>query len=243
MPLVTSRTVYRQSLNLSSIESTSLSVGSVNRSQRDRLLVLFVQSESEVARLLERCKAGDDRAWAKLVEQFSSLVYSVPARMKLNPDDCADVFQNTFLALSKGIDRIEHAVALPRWLAVTASREALRLKRTSGKYASESSLQGADLDALIADEDESAQALAIRSVEAESLRLAVARLPGKCRSLIELLFLGDEISYADVSSRAGVPIGAIGPTRARCLDKLRKILIGAGFFDEEAVSDAMAAGS
>ncbi|MDQ2987107.1 MAG: sigma-70 family RNA polymerase sigma factor [Armatimonadota bacterium] len=200
-------------------------------------------SDSEIGRLLDKCKKGDEQAWSQLVDRFSNLVYSVPARMKLSTDDCADVFQNTFLALSKGIERIHHAVALPRWLAVTASREAIRLRRTSGRYSNESSFEEMDLDALIADEEESAEARAVKSVEADTLRAAVAKLPEKCRALLELLFLGDEISYAEISKRTGVPVGAIGPTRARCLDKLRKKLADIGFFDEESVSSEVAWGS
>ena len=92
---------------------------------------MAANSQYDVARLLEACKRGDQQAWSRLVEQYSNLVYSVPSRMKLNADDCSDVFQATFLALSSSLDRIEHAVALPKWLAVTASREALR-SRSAG---------------------------------------------------------------------------------------------------------------
>lgn len=202
-----------------------------------------MQSESDIARLLDKCKKGDEQAWSRLVDRFSSLVYSVPARMGLNSDDCADAFQNTFVALSKSIDRIEHAVALPRWLAVTAAREALRLRRVSSRYPNESSFDDMDLDTLVAAEEESAEANAVKSVEADTLRAAVAKLPEKCRTLLELLFLGNAVSYAEISERAGVPVGAIGPTRARCLDKLRKILADIGFFDEESVSGAVVGGS
>lgn len=184
-----------------------------------------------MARLLERCKRGDEAAWSKMVERFSNLVYSVPARMKLGADDCADVFQATFLALNRGMDRIENAVALPKWLAVTASREALRLKRTSKNYTTSADFESLDLEAMVEDEEAGAEAMAFKSVEAEVVRSAVSKLPTKCRTLIEALFLEGDVPYAEVSERTGVPIGGIGPTRARCLDKLRQILVDRGFFD------------
>ena len=184
-----------------------------------------------MSRLLERCKRGDEAAWAKIVDKFSNLVYSVPARMKLNSDDCADVFQATFLALNRGIDRIENAVALPKWLAVTASREALRLKRTSKNYATSADFDSLDLDAVVENEEASAEAMAFQTVEAEAVRSAVAKLPTKCRELINALFLEGDIPYTEVSERTGVPMGGIGPSRARCLDKLRQILADSGFFD------------
>ena len=197
------------------------------------MAVLSANSQTDVARLLEKCKRGDERAWSQLVERYSSLVYSIPSRMKLNSDDCADVFQATFLALSNGLDRIEHAVALPRWLAVTASREAIRLRRLTGKSRNESSFEDLSLEAVIEDEEHSADTMAVQSLEAEEVRNGVDQLPERCRQLLELLFLDDEPSYAEVSKRTGVPVGAIGPTRARCLEKLKKILTNKGFFSGE----------
>jgi RNA polymerase sigma factor (sigma-70 family) len=193
---------------------------------------LIRDRETDIARLLERCKRGDETAWATIVDKFSNLVYSVPARMKLNAEDCADVFQATFLALNRGIDRIENAVALPKWLAVTASREALRLKRNSKNYATSAEVEALDLEAVVENEEASAEAMMFQAVEAEAVRTAVAKLPAKCKELISALFLEGDVPYSDVSERTGVPMGGIGPTRARCLDKLRQILTHSGFFDE-----------
>ena len=156
--------------------------------------------------------------------------------MKLNADDCADVFQATFLSLSNSLDRIEHAVALPKWLAVTASREALRLRRTNSRSGSVSSFDEMDLDSLVAAEDRSADESAALAMDVEAIQGALRKLPENCRQLLAMLFDTEEPSYQDVSARLGVPVGAIGPTRSRCLQKLRKILASQGFFAAEVYS-------
>ena len=197
---------------------------------------MAANSQHDVARLLEACKRGDQQAWSRLVDQYSNLVYSVPSRMKLNADDCADVFQATFLSLSNSLDRIEHAVALPKWLAVTASREALRLRRTKSRSGSVSSFDEMDLDSLVAAEDRSADESAALAMDVEAIQGALRKLPENCRQLLAMLFDTEEPSYQDVSARLGVPVGAIGPTRSRCLQKLRKILASQGFFAAEVYS-------
>jgi RNA polymerase sigma factor (sigma-70 family) len=198
---------------------------------------LPANSQYDVTRLLEACKRGDQQAWSRLVEQYSNLVYSVPSRMKLNADDCADVFQATFLALSGSLERIEHAVALPKWLAVTASREALRLKRTNARYGRDTSFDELDLDSLVAKEDRAADESAAQSLDVEAIRSGLARLPERCRELLEFLFLDEEPTYQEISEKVGIPVGAIGPTRSRCLQKLRRILAQRGFFAEQMYSD------
>ncbi len=165
-----------------------------------------------------------------MVETFSNLVYSVPARMKLNADDCADVFQATFLALNRGMDRIENAVALPKWLAVTASREAVRLKRVNARSGGDASFDDLDLDSLVASEDQSVEHAVEQALDVEAIRAGLARLPARCRDLLELMFRDEEPTYQEISAKLDIPLGAIGPTRSRCLQKLRKILAQRAFF-------------
>ncbi|MFI5385098.1 MAG: RNA polymerase sigma factor, partial [Fimbriimonadales bacterium] len=79
--------------------------------------------------LVRRCLKRDHEAWSRLIGRFQGLVYSIPKRYGLSEEDASDVFQTTFQALLRNLDRIEDAKVLPKWLAVTASRESLRLKR------------------------------------------------------------------------------------------------------------------
>jgi RNA polymerase sigma factor (sigma-70 family) len=180
--------------------------------------------------LLKRCVQRDGDAWAKIVDRFQNLVYSVARRYGHNDDDAADVFQATFQALLRNVDRIETAQTLPRWLAVTASRESLRIARISGKTVSAED-RGIDLDTIVEREEASAEENAVLAERADVVRLATERLEGRCRELLKLLYLQDDPPYAEISERLSIPIGAIGPTRARCLGKLRKLVEEAGIFE------------
>lgn len=180
--------------------------------------------------LVRRCLKKDARAWGQLVDRFQNLVYSVPRRYGLNEDDASDVFQTTFQALLRNLDRIESARTIPKWLAVTAARESLRLKRISAKSVGAED-RGLDLDTIVDIEERSAEENAVQAERAEILRRLTNELQDRCRDLLTMLYLEDEPSYQEISDKLGMPIGAIGPTRARCLDKLRKKLQDEGFFE------------
>jgi len=186
-------------------------------------------NSNELGRLIEKCKANDARAWSRLVDQFQAMVYSIAKRSGLSPDDCEDVFVSTFQILLRSMDRIESPGALPRWIAVTASREALRVKRISLKSTDYESA-GLTLDEVVAHEEVDAEQMAIEANQAASLRAFVAKIDEKCRKLLQVLYFEGDQSYTEVSRIVGIPIGAIGPTRARCLEKLRVVLKKESFF-------------
>lgn len=185
-------------------------------------------SDRDLGVLLRKCQEGDHEAWRRLVEQHQSLVYSIARRYGLSEDDSADVFQQTFQALYSSLDRIQNGQTLPKWLAVTASREALRTKRINSKN-SAADLQS--LEEVIADEEDSAETGALEAIGAEMVRQGVAELGSKCRELLTLLYF-EEKPYNEVSEILGTPMGAIGPTRSRCIEKLRVSLRNLGFFEE-----------
>lgn len=186
---------------------------------------------ADLPRLLKRCRQGDSVAWGELVEQLQRLVYSIPKRMGLNDDDANDVFQATFLALYRSLDRIDNAQTLPKWVAVTASRESMRLRRISSRTVSTGGVDERGLEELVADEDAGAEVNAVHAVETLEVRQALVKLGGKCQALLTLLYADDEASYQEISEKLSMPVGAIGPTRSRCLDKLRKILVASDFFE------------
>jgi RNA polymerase sigma factor (sigma-70 family) len=181
----------------------------------------------DLKQLLNRCKSGDSAAWELLVDQFSRLVYSVPKKLGLNKDDSADVFQATFLALYRNLDRLNDAQALPKWLAVSASREALRIKRVNSRSTSSDETS---LEDIVAGEERGAEELSVAAAESDLVQRGLAQLGGRCKELLELLYAQEKAAYGAISEKLNMPIGAIGPTRARCLDKLRKILSEKGFF-------------
>lgn len=187
--------------------------------------------EGDLSGLLARCRKGDSRAWRELVDRFQSFVYSIPRRMGLSEEDAADVFQTTFIALHRSLDRLETAEALPKWLAVTAAREAARTRRLGTRIpVAARSDDDRPLDEVIAAEERTAEEESIAACEADLVRRAVQSMSGRCADLLGALYLEEERAYQEIADRLGMPIGAIGPTRARCLEKLRQMLVKEGFF-------------
>ena len=171
-------------------------------------------------RRLAACKRGDASAWADLVAAHAALVYSVPRRRGLNTDDSEDVFQRTFLALHGELPNLRSAHAIPKWLAVVAGRETMRILRkreARGEVALDLILD------LTPSTDESAEEMGIQTAQSIELRQSLAKLPERCRSLLTKLYI-EEQPYEDISQELGIPIGSIGPTRARCLAKLKSCL-------------------
>jgi RNA polymerase sigma factor (sigma-70 family) len=183
--------------------------------------------------LVAGCRQGRADAWSQLVRRFQRLVYAVPRRAGLDEATAGDVLQLVFQRLVEHIDRIDDASRLQAWLVTTAKRETLRvLALRQRQAAQETVVIGVDPDG---DADSVLDTVAdptplqdeqLATVQAHArLRAAVDRLDPRSRLLVELLFLTDPPpAYAEVAQRLGVPEGSIGPTRARCLAKLRKLL-------------------
>ena len=182
----------------------------------------MARSNSE---LLLACRRGDESAWEELVRRYQRLIYAIPRRAGLDEDRSAEVFQEVFATLVEKLDFIEQPERLQAWLVTTARRKSLRLALR------ESSLSQLDED------DEANEALnlpdqallpdkALMQLEEQHrVRTAVAALDERCRKLIELLFYTAEPPpYAEIATAIGTPAGSIGPTRARCLQKLLKQL-------------------
>jgi RNA polymerase sigma factor (sigma-70 family) len=178
-------------------------------------------ADLDVARLVRRAAAGDTRAWEQLVDKYGRLIWLITRDFKLVESDAADVFQTTWMRLIEHIDRIEHADRVGSWLAATARNECLRClashKRlvlaTEDVVLDGSTGHGPEIDeALLADE------------RAQIVRKAMAHLPRRWQRLLELLMADPPASYAEISDELGLPVGSIGPTRGRCLARLRVLL-------------------
>lgn len=181
--------------------------------------------------LVQRCRQGEQAAWAVLVRRYQRLVYTVPRTAGLPEEQAADVFQFTFERLHQHLHRLDDPTRVRAWLVTTAKRETLRLLAENRRYASSASVgagaEGEDIDPLAALPDpaplQDAQLDALQ--QQDRLRAAVDRLDPAARQLVELLFLQEEpLAYAEIARRLQMPEGSIGPTRARCLAKLRKLL-------------------
>jgi len=167
------------------------------------------RSDSE---LIEACLNGDQDAWTELIVRYQRLIYSVARTLSRSPEDAADVFQQVCLELYQRLPDLRDAATLPAWLITVTRRQAAALWK-SGKSVA------------LTDEHPDVEHR-IAWIENEHLvERAMLDLPERCRMLIDLLYLHpSQLSYADVAERLGIPASSIGPTRARCLAKLRKLL-------------------
>jgi RNA polymerase sigma factor (sigma-70 family) len=179
---------------------------------------------AEDARLVERCLAGDARAWEQLVRRHQRLVYAVARSYRLSEPDLGDVFQDVFTALVRGLPRLRDARALVRWLSSTTDRIA---RATALRRRREQALSHDDperIETLPAEGPEVGAHLDTLEDQA-MIRLALAALPEGCRRLLHALYYEDPpLPYAGLARKLGMPIGSLGPTRARCFERLRQVL-------------------
>lgn len=168
------------------------------------------------AELVSGAARGDQAAWNALVARYGRLVWSVVRGFQLSAADAADVSQTTWLRLVENLGSVSDPDRLGSWLATTARREAIRLLQRRNREIpaeeheeqSDRGTDGPEEKMLVAD-------------EYERLRAAMEQLPERCRALLRVLAADSGASYAQLSDAIGVPVGSIGPTRARCLEKLR----------------------
>lgn len=183
--------------------------------------------------LVDRCKRGDAAAWAALVQRYQRLVYAVARRGGLDEHGAADVFQTVFARLIEHLPRLSQPDRLQAWLVTTAKREVIRLSQLSRRTVSLSG-DGNDSDDgptagladHLADETPLAEEQLSDLQQLHRLRLAMERLDERCNRLLQLVFHDEDerLPYDEVGRRLGMPTGSIGPTRVRCLDKLRQLM-------------------
>jgi RNA polymerase sigma factor (sigma-70 family) len=182
------------------------------------------------AELIGRCRQGQQLAWATLVRRYQRLIYTVVLRAGLAEDHAAEVFQATFVRLHEHLHRLREPEHLRAWLVTTAKREMLLLRE---RLARNLPLQGDDGELTPAgravdespDTDPLPEERLSQLQQSQRLQRALGRLDARSQRWAELLFLQDEpLSYGEVAALMQAPIGSIGPTRARLLDKLRKLL-------------------
>ena len=155
---------------------------------------------------------------------------AVARSYRLDQADAADVVQTTWLRLLEHLDRIEDPSRLVGWLVTTARRECLRVLRRSGR---ERPVADEDTTLEVTDDAEPVDAHLITSERNAILWRAFLRLPQRCQQLLRIVVAMPQ-AYHEVSAAMDMPVGSIGPTRARCLSRLRDLLAGSGITDAEA---------
>jgi RNA polymerase sigma factor (sigma-70 family) len=177
--------------------------------------------------LISACRRGDQTAWELLVKRYQRLIYAIPRRAGLDLDQAADVFQEVFTTLFQKLDELEQPERLQAWLVTTARRKTWRVivKAKDSQRRSANDEDDGDELAALPDKAPLPDEVMLRLEEQHGVREAVAQLDERCRKLISLLFYSDAPpAYAEIAQSLGTSEGSIGPTRARCLEKLLRLL-------------------
>jgi RNA polymerase sigma factor (sigma-70 family) len=179
-----------------------------------------VRDNPVVIDLVTRAATGDKHAWDALVERFSPLIWSICRTYRLADADAEDVGQKVWLQLVDQLGKIRDPAALPGWLVTVTRRECLQVVGAAQRSVTAGYMT--DVQNMTDDQSGAADQELLAAERHAALREAFAALPPSGQRLIALLLQDPPVSYAEVSIRLGIPIGSIGPTRRRCVDKLRR---------------------
>ncbi len=172
--------------------------------------------------LVAVCLEGNQQAWNELVARYQRLVYSIPRRYGLSTSDADDVFQNVFTIVLKRLGSLQNRESLAAWLITITARETSHLaaRRRPTQELDERMEDGADLP------PDQVQQWERQHIVWQALE----QLGNPCRELLTALFLDPApASYVQIAHKLKIPVGSIGPTRARCFKKLETILVALGY--------------
>jgi RNA polymerase sigma factor (sigma-70 family) len=171
------------------------------------------------ADLLGECANGEARAWRELVTRYRRLVYGIPQAMGLQPADADEIFQQTFAELLRGLPALRDLSRVEAWLVTTARRASLRLKRDERRRMrlAEAGAMNGSVPAMAPDPAAAVERLR----EGERVLRDVEALGEPCHKLLIGLFSTPPRSYQEMARELGLAMGSLGPTRARCLERLR----------------------
>jgi RNA polymerase sigma factor (sigma-70 family) len=193
-----------------------------------------MRNDPQVIDLVTRARNGDRSAWEALVERYTPLTWSICRRYQLDRTDAEDVAQAVWLRLVEQLDKLRDPAALPGWIATTTQRECYRAQRARCRLATGGQVPDAenlpDEQAVVADDE------LLTAERHAALREAFKDLPPSYQRLLTLLIADPPIPYAEISARLGIPIGSIGPSRARGLERLRRHPAVAALINTEAAA-------
>jgi RNA polymerase sigma factor (sigma-70 family) len=179
-------------------------------------MIAAVRDDPGVVDVVLRARRGDKTAWDAIVERYAPLVWSVCRRHGLAGPDADDVGASVWLRLVENLDKVREPAALPGWLATTARRECLQFLSARKRQ-----VPVEELD-FRADPGPANDEWLLLEERQAALRLAFAGLQERCRRLLSMLFSDPPTPYAEIGATLEMAVGAIGPNRKRCLDRLRR---------------------
>ena len=187
--------------------------------------IISSMRDTTTADLVAAASRGDQGAWGELVERYAGLVRAVARSFRLPNADVADVFQTVWLRFAEHIDRLRDPERAGAWLASTARNECIRLVRASGRVVVTDDFEDRPGDLGGVDQE------LLRAERRSELRAAFPHLSEPCRRLFGAFMTDPPPTYEEVSTRLGMPVGSIGPTRGRCLERLRRLLVASRTID------------
>jgi RNA polymerase sigma factor (sigma-70 family) len=169
--------------------------------------------------LIALCLAGDAGAWESLILRYRRLIYSVPVKFNFTAADASDVFQAICLKLIEHLHELKDETKVSAWLITTTTRQCIHVRAQRMRECSSEE----DFEEPAAS-DINVEDIQIQTQEQQNIRDAVEKLPDRCRRLLELLYFETaNPSYEEIGRKMNMPVASIGPTRARCLEKLRTV--------------------
>jgi RNA polymerase sigma factor (sigma-70 family) len=195
-----------------------------------------MRDDLAVTDLVRRAQDGDQRAWDALLERYAPLIWSICRRYRLGGADAQDAAQAVWLRLVDQLDKIRDPAAIAGWLATTTRRECCRVLRAARRP--QATWTGLDAETIPDDQAPTAEHGLLAAERHAALREALAQLTPREQQLIAILTADPPVPYAEISARLGIPVGSIGPTRGRCLDKLRRYPAIAALISAEAEAEA-----
>jgi RNA polymerase sigma factor (sigma-70 family) len=166
------------------------------------------------ADLVDGCLKGDQQSWESLIRKYQNLIYSVPINYRFSVQDAADVFQSVCVILLKNLKTLRSVETLSAWIYVTTRRQCWKMAKKTRMEVE-----------LVDFEQQAEEPVAEKLVLQRQVRGGLSQLSEKCRDLLKALYYSDPpLSYEEITRDLGIPYGSIGPTRARCLERLQKVL-------------------
>jgi RNA polymerase sigma factor (sigma-70 family) len=170
--------------------------------------------------LIALCLKGDPQAWESLILRYRRLIYSIPVRFSFTAADCSDVFQAVCLRLIEHLGDLKDDTKVSSWLITTTTRQCIHVRAQKHRETSTDD----EFDEPV-DPADTVETIRIQSQEQQGVRDAVELLPERCRRLVEMLYFDIKSpTYEAIAQTMEMPVASVGPTRARCLEKLRTLL-------------------
>jgi RNA polymerase sigma factor (sigma-70 family) len=190
-----------------------------------------MRNDPPVTDLVMRARNGDQQAWDALVERYAPLIWSICRRYRLGNADAEDVNQSVWLTLVDQLAALREPAALPGWLATTTQRECGRVLRAARKP--QTGWYVLDAEDISDEQAVTAEEELLQAERQAALREAFTYLSPSCQQLIAMLIQDPPVPYVQISAELGIPVGSIGPTRRRCLARLRRHPAIAALIDAE----------